>query len=189
MSLYGEDDTTEEEKTALVEAQKKKHEEKLSLVEEEIKAFQNQQDALHGRLPQITDQSGQARLAVYGLDRPKAGAPIEDLLWYCTALVSRIPAASRGEMWERNRTFVDLTDRSSGSVNDESLRKNIMDHIYRLESMISTADNTASGGMTGIQAIITSSRYDRVDQNIRNVPLPNAPGMFEGIFDKIRGRR
>jgi hypothetical protein len=188
MALYGEDNT-EEEKNALAEAQKKKNEEKLSLIGEEVKAFQNQQDALHGRLPQITDQSGQARLAVYGLDRPKAGAPIEDLLWYTTSLISRVPAASRNEMWERNRTFVDLTDRSSGSVNDETLRKNLMDFIFRIEAMIATSDTQASGGMTGIQAIITSARFDRVDQNVRNIPLPTAPGLFEGIFNKITGKR
>jgi hypothetical protein len=188
MTLYGEDDT-EEEKAAFAEAQKKKTQQKLSLIEEEVKAFQTQQDSLHTRLPQLTDQSGQARIAVYGLDRPKSGAPIEDLLWYCTSLISRIPAASKAEMWQRNRTFTDLTDRSSGSVNDETLRKNLMDFIFRMESMISTADNTASGGMTGIQAIITSSRYERMDQTVRQVPLPTAPGLFEGIFNKITGKR
>jgi hypothetical protein len=184
---YGEEETTEENKQALLAAQQKRKEEKLSLVEEEVKAFQAQQDSLHTRLPQLSDQSGQVRIAIYGLERPKSGAPIEDLLWYCTGLISRIPAASKEEMWQRNRTFVDLTDRSSGSVNDETLRKNIMDYINRLESMIATADDKAMGGITGIQAITTSTRYERVDQNIRQVPLPTAPGLFEGIINKITG--
>jgi hypothetical protein len=185
--MYGDEDP--EEKAALIEAQKRKSEQKLSLIEEEAKAIQSQHDSVYTRVPQLSDQSGQARIAIYGLDRPKSNAPIDDLLWYCTELIGRIPAASRNEMWERNRTFADLTDRSSGSVNDETLRKNVMDFVFRLESMIGTADNTANGGMTGIQAIITSSRFERVDQNIRNVPLPTAPGLFEGIFNKITGKR
>jgi hypothetical protein len=62
-----------------------------------------------------------------------------------------------------------------------------MDFVFSIEAMISTADAGATQGMTGIMAITTSTRYEKLDQNIRNLPLPNAPGLFEGIMKKIRG--
>lgn len=184
--MYGE---TEENDIALLEAQEKEHQERIALVRREAQILQRTNEEIHSKVPSINDASAQARMAVYGLDRPTRDAPIEDLLWYCTQLMGRVPATSRGEAWERNRTFADLTARASGSVNDEILRKNVMNFVFRLESMIATADpHAAQGGMTGIMAIITSVRNERVDQNIRNLPLPNAPGLFEGIMSRIRGK-
>jgi hypothetical protein len=162
---------------------------RVALLEQEIRSHQQRQDALSARIPPMGDQSGQVRLAIYGLDRPGVGASVEDLLWYCTSLMGRIPASSKEESWQRHRTFIDLTARASGSVNDSILRKNIMNFIFRLESMVSTADPQATQGLTGIQAITTSTRYERSDQNIRNVNLPNSPGLFDGIMKKITGGR
>lgn len=183
--MFGETDTTD---TALLEAQEKEHQERIALIRREAQVLQRTNEEIHSKIPSLNDASAQVRMAIYGVERPTSHAPIEDLLWYCTELISRVPATSRGEAWERNRTFADLTARSSGSVNDEILRKNIMDFVFRLESMIATADPGASQGLTGIMAITTSTRYERVDQNIRNLPLPNAPGLFEGIIAKIRGK-
>lgn len=171
------------------EAQKKEHEQRIALIRREAQVLQKTNEELHSRAPSINDAPAQVRIAIYGLERPRYDAPIEELLWYCTELIGRVPATSRGEAWERNRTFADLTARASGSVNDETLRKNIMDFVFRIEAMISTADAGATQGMTGIMAITTSTRYEKLDQNIRNLPMPNAPGLFEGIMKKIRGSK
>jgi hypothetical protein len=184
--MYG--DTTTDE-AALEEAQRKEHEQRIAIVRREAQVLQKTNEEIHARMPSINDAPAQVRMAIYGLERPKYDAPINELLWYCTELIGRVPAASRGEAWERTRTFADLTARASGSVNDETLRKNIMDFIFKIESMVSTADAGATQGMTGIMAITTSTRYEKLDQNIRNLPMPNAPGLFDGIMNKITGRR
>lgn len=174
--------------TELADAQKQEHETRIALIRREAQILQKTNEEIHSKIPSINDAPAQVRMAIYGLERPSYHAPIEEMLWYCTDLISRVPATSRGEAWERNRTFADLTARASGSVNDEILRKNIMDFIFRLEAMVSTADPHATQGMTGIMAITTSTRYEKLDQNIRNLPIPNAPGLFEGIMNKIRGK-
>ena len=184
--MYGE--TTSDE-ASIEEIQRKEHEQRVALVRREAQVLQKTNEEIHARMPSINDAPAQVRMAIYGLERPRYNAPIDELLWYCTELIGRVPATSRGEAWERNRTFADLTARASGSVNDETLRKNIMDFIFRIESMVSTADAGATQGMTGIMAITTSTRYEKLDQNIRNLPMPNAPGLFEGIMNKISGRK
>lgn len=185
--MFG-DTTTQQETAELEDEQRKEHEQRLALIRREAQILQRTNEEIHAKVPSINDAPAQVRLAVYGIERPAYNAPINQLLWYCTELIGRVPATSRGEAWERARTFADLTARASGSVNDEILRKNIMDFIFRLEGMISTADPHATQGMTGIMAITTSTRYEKVDQNIRNLPLPNAPGLFEGVLTRIRGR-
>ena len=174
--------------TALVDAQKQEHEQRIALIRREAQILQKTNEEIHSKIPSINDAPAQVRMAIYGLEQPKYNAPIEEMLWYCADLIGRVPATSRGEAWERNRTFADLTARASGSVNDEILRKNVMDFIFRLKAMVSTADPHATQGMTGIMAITTSTRYEKLDQNIRNLPIPNAPGLFEGIMNKIRGK-
>jgi hypothetical protein len=174
--------------TEIEEAQRKEHEQRLALMRREAQILQKTNEEIHSRVPSLNDAPAQVRMAIYGIERPKYDAPIDELLWYCTDLMGRVPATSRAEAWERNRTFCDLTARASGSVNDETLRKNIMDFVFRIEAMVSTADAGATQGMTGIMAITTSTRYEKLDQNIRNLPLPNAPGLFEGIVNKLRGR-
>lgn len=176
--MYGEEPKQPQEK-----------DNRITLMEQEIRAHQQRQDALTSRLPSMGDQSGQVRLAIYGVQRPGPTATIEELLWYCVELMGRVPAASKEEAWQRCRTFIDLTARASGSVNDSILRKNIMNFTFRLESMVSTADPQATQGLTGIQAITTSTHYDRSDQNIRNVNIPNSPGLFDGVIKKITGGR
>lgn len=171
------------------EPQKEEKQNNVALLERELAEYTRRQDALRSRLPDMGDQAGQVRLAIFGIPRPGPNASLEELLWYCTELMGRIPAASPVEAWERHRTFRDLTARASGSVNDSILRKNIMNFIFRLESMISTADPKATQGLTGVQAITTSTRYERSDQNIRNVNLPNSPGLFDGIIKKLSGGR
>lgn len=172
----------------IIEAQRKEHDQRIALIRKEAQVLQKTNEELHSKVPSINDAPAQVRIAIYGIERPRYNAPIEELLWYCTELIGRIPATSRGEAWERNRTFADLTSRASGSVNDEILRKNIMDFVFRIQAMISTADAGATQGMTGIMAITTSTRYEKLDQNIRNLPLPNAPTLFEGFMNKIRGK-
>ena len=184
--MFGEEPT--QDNADIIEAQRKEHETRLALMRREAQILQKTNEEIHSRVPSINDAPAQVRIAIYGIERPKYNAPVEELLWYCTELIGRVPATSRGEAWERNRTFADLTARASGSVNDETLRKNIMDFVFRIEAMISTADAGATQGMTGIMAITTSTRYEKLDQNIRNLPMPNAPGLFEGIMNKIRGK-
>jgi hypothetical protein len=183
--MFGDANTND---ANLIEEQRKEHEQRLALIRKEAQLLQRTNEEIHSKVPSINDAPAQVRFAIYGMERPRYDAPIDEMLWYCTELIGRVPATSRGEAWERNRTFADLTARGSGSVNDETLRKNIMDFIFRLESMISTADPHATQGMTGIMAITTSTRYEKLDQNIRNLPLPNAPGLFDGILNKIRGK-
>lgn len=178
-----------EQETSIADEQRKEHEQRIAIIRREAQVLQKTNEEIHSRVPGINDAPAQVRMAIYGVERPRYDAPVQEMLWYCTEIMGRIPATSRGEAWERNRTFADLTARASGSVNDETLRKNIMDFIFRLESMISTADAGATQGMTGIMAITTSTRYEKVDQNIRNLPMPNAPGLFEGIMNKITGRK
>lgn len=185
--MFG-DTSAQQESAELENEQRKEHEQRLALIRREAQILQRTNEEIHAKVPSINDAPAQVRLAVYGIERPGYNAPIDALLWYCTELIGRVPATSRGEAWERARTFADLTARASGSVNDETLRKNIMDFVFRLESMISTADSHATQGMTGIMAITTSTRYEKVDQNIRNLPMPNAPGLFDGLMNKIRGR-
>jgi hypothetical protein len=184
--MFGEEPA--QDNTEIIEAQRKEHEQRLAIIRREAQILQKTNEEIHSKVPGINDAPAQVRMAIYGLERPKYDAPVDELLWYCTELIGRVPATSRGEAWERTRTFVDLTARASGSVNDETLRKNIMDFIFRIESMVSTADAGATQGMTGIMAITTSTRYEKLDQNIRNLPMPNAPGLFEGVLNKIRGR-
>jgi len=185
--MFGEEPTPDNYE--IIEAQKKEHEQRLALMRREAQILQKTNEEIHARVPSINDAPAQVRIAIYGVERPRYDAPIDELLWYCTELIGRVPATSRAEAWERKRTFADLTARASGSVNDETLRKNIMNFVFALEAMISTADPQATQGMTGIMAITTSTRYEKLDQNIRNIPLPNAPGLFDGIISKITGRK
>ena len=180
---------TEDKDSALIEAQKKEHEQRIALIRKEAQILQRTNEEIHSKVPSLNDAPAQVRIAIYGLERPGSNAPIDELLWYCTQLMGRVPATSRGEAWERNRTFADLTARASGSVNDEILRKNLLDFVFRIQAMIATADNNATQGMTGIMAITTSTRYERLDQNIRNLPTPNTASLFDGIMNKIKGGR
>jgi hypothetical protein len=103
---------TDDKDAALIEDQRKEHEQRLALIRREAQALQRTNEEIHSKIPSINDAPAQVRLAIYGLERPRYDSPIDELLWYCTELVGRIPATSRGEAWERTRTFADLTARA-----------------------------------------------------------------------------
>jgi hypothetical protein len=183
--MFGEEDTKTEAQ------QQKEIDDRLALIRREARAIADTNEAIHAKVPAMTDSPAQVRIALYGNELPPEGSSPKAKFRFCQIVLSRIPSLSSGEAWEVRRTLADIRDLMSSEGQEDVVDERLDLMIARLQSYISTVDpKAASGGLTGIGALITSDRRETLNQTVRQLPLAsNSPGLVEGFKNLISGRR
>jgi len=173
------------------DVQKKRElDQKLALIRQEAKAIADTNEAIHAKVPAMNDAPAQVRIAVYGLEVPGPLSSPQEKIRYCQTMVARIPSLSTDVRWELSRTLADIVDRASSQGREDMINERLDLFIFRLNSLVATADPKATQGLTGISALITNDRRETLNQTVRNLPLAtNSPGLIEGFKNLIGGRR
>ena len=180
--MYGDDDPKDPE---LLEAQREA--EQLAVTKKEARAIANTNEAILAKVPGLSDTAAQVRTAVFGTDIPAMNASYDEWLRYCIIAVARTPARSKSEAWELKRTYLDLVGRRSSYGRED--KEHLIAFAFRIAADVSVSDNTISGGITGISALVTSDRRETLNQTIRQPPPQPAPGLIEGFKNLVSGRR
>jgi hypothetical protein len=182
--MFGDEETTEDQKL------QKEKETQLALIRKEAKAIADTNEAIHAKVPPMSDAPAQVRLAIYGIDIPGPDASPREKIRYCQHMVARIPSLSIGEGWELRRTFVDILDQSRSQGREDIVEERLDAIIFRINELVAIADPKATQGLTGISALITQDRRETLNQTIRQQPLAiNSPGIVEGLKNLVSGRR
>ena len=143
------------------------------------------------RAGSLVDTAAQVRLAVYGVEPPDSRAGKSEWIRYIIIIMGRIPAISKDAAWERRRTFEDILDRASSQGSNEMVLNDLKSFAAQLSLDISTADpRAATGGLTGIGALITSDRRETLSQRVVQSTIgQNQPGLIDAFKSVFVGRK